>query len=134
MDEPETRRHVHGHVLVAFLESVVLFDVVQVISPDNHGPVHFHLGDDTGENATTDGDLADKGALFVNVVSLASLSGNFEAKSWADTKSGICLFKATFFVMKNGRLLLKSSLSLIRHGLKIVDVHCTKTKREKEVI
>jgi hypothetical protein len=29
---------VHGHVLVAFLESVVLFDVVQVISPDNHGP------------------------------------------------------------------------------------------------
>ena len=40
------------------------------------------------------------------------LSGNFEAKSWADTKSGICLFKATFFVMKNGRLLLKSSLSL----------------------
>ena len=36
-------------------------------------PVHFHLGDDTGENATTDGDLADKGALFVNVVSLASL-------------------------------------------------------------
>ena len=28
----------HGHVLVAFLESVVLFDVVQVISPDNHGP------------------------------------------------------------------------------------------------
>jgi hypothetical protein len=39
----------------------------------NHLPVHFHLGDDTGENATTDGDLADKGALFVNVVSLASL-------------------------------------------------------------
>ena len=36
-------------------------------------PVHFHLGDDTGENATTDGDLADEGALFVNVVSLASL-------------------------------------------------------------
>ena len=28
----------YGHVLVAFLESVVLFDVVQVISPDNHGP------------------------------------------------------------------------------------------------
>ena len=28
----------HGHVLVAFLESVVLFDVVQVISPDDHGP------------------------------------------------------------------------------------------------
>ena len=38
LNVPETRRHVHGHVLVAFLESVVLFDVVQVISPDNHGP------------------------------------------------------------------------------------------------
>ena len=35
---PETRTLVHEHVLVAFLESVVLFDVVQVISPDNHGP------------------------------------------------------------------------------------------------
>ena len=30
------RRYVHGHVLVVFLESVVLFDVVQVISSDNH--------------------------------------------------------------------------------------------------
>jgi hypothetical protein len=90
----ETRRL----VFVVFLELVVLFDVVQVISPDNHGPFHFYLCDDTGENATTDGDHANKGALFVNVFSLSSLSGSFEAKNWADTKSGICFFKATFLL------------------------------------
>ena len=34
LNVPETRRYVHGHVLVVFLESVVLFDVVQLISSD----------------------------------------------------------------------------------------------------
>ena len=65
---------------MAFLESVVLFDVVQVISPDNHESrsVHFHLGDDISENATTDGNFADKGSLFVNkIAKFQNLSVNF---------------------------------------------------------
>ena len=69
------------------------------------------------------------------------LSGNFEAESWADTKSGICLFKATFFVMKNGRLLLKSSLSLskaMRDGAsrwgKLGEERMKKKKRKKQTI
>ena len=53
---------------------VVLLDVVQVITPDDDGPVHLHLGDDSGQDTSTDGDLAGEGALLVNVVTLTSLS------------------------------------------------------------
>ena len=51
---PKARRHMHGHVLVAFLETVVLLDVMQVVPPDDNGLVHLHLGDDAGQNAATD--------------------------------------------------------------------------------
>lgn len=70
---PKARRHVDRHVLVALFETVVLLDVMQVVSSDDNGPVHLHLGDDTGQNATTDGDLAGEGTLLVDVVTLASL-------------------------------------------------------------
>ena len=61
------------HVLVAFLESVVLLNVMQVVPADDHGLVHLHLGDDSGQDAATDRNLASEGALLVNVVTLASL-------------------------------------------------------------
>lgn len=34
----------HGHVLVALLEAVVLADVVQVVAADDDGALHLHLG------------------------------------------------------------------------------------------
>ena len=33
----------HGHVLVALLETVVLSDVVEVVSADDDGPLHLHF-------------------------------------------------------------------------------------------
>ena len=63
----------HGHVLVPLLEPVVLLDVVKVIAPDDHGLVHLHLGDDSGQDAATDRHLADEGALLVDVVALPGL-------------------------------------------------------------
>ena len=63
----------NGDVLVSLFESVVLLDVVQVVSADDHRPVHLHLCDDTGQNAATDRYLSGEGALFVHLVTLASL-------------------------------------------------------------
>ena len=63
----------HGHVLVPLLEPVVLLDVVKVIAPDDHGLVHLHLGDDSGQDAAADRHLADEGALLVDVVALPGL-------------------------------------------------------------
>lgn len=62
------------HVLVALFESVVLLDVVQVVSSDDNSPVHLHLGDDTGQNAATDGHVASEGTFLVNVGTFASLN------------------------------------------------------------
>lgn len=63
----------HGNILVALLEPVVLLDVMQVVPPDDDSPVHLHLGDDTRKDTTTDRHLAGEGTLLVNVVALASL-------------------------------------------------------------
>lgn len=41
---PEAGGEVHGHVLVALLKAVVLSDVVEVVSADDDGPLHLHLG------------------------------------------------------------------------------------------
>ena len=79
----------HRHVLVPLLEPVVLLDVVEVIAPDDHGPVHLHLGDDPGEDSATDGDLADEGALLVDVVALLCLK-YFKSYSACHCTGGTC--------------------------------------------
>lgn len=63
----------HRHVLVPLLEPVVFFDVMEIISPDDDGAIHLHLGDDAGQDATSDRHFAGEGALLVDVVSLTGL-------------------------------------------------------------
>lgn len=41
---PEAGGKMDRHVLVPLLEPVVLADVMQVVSPDDDGPLHLHLG------------------------------------------------------------------------------------------
>ena len=64
----------NGDVLVSLLETVVFLDVMQVISADNHCPVHLHLGDNSSQDAASDRDLTGEGALLVDVVTFAGLS------------------------------------------------------------
>ncbi len=63
-----------AHVLVPLLEPVVLLDVVQVVPPDDTGPVHLQLGDDSGQDAATDVHVAGEWTLLVDVLTLASLN------------------------------------------------------------
>lgn len=52
---PEAWTKVHRHVSMPLLESLVLFNVVQVVASDHNCSLHFHFLDNTCQNASTDG-------------------------------------------------------------------------------
>ncbi len=53
----EARGHVGSKVLVPLLITIVLLDVVQVVTAKDHGALHLVRHDDTTKNAASDGDL-----------------------------------------------------------------------------
>ena len=54
-------------------ESIILFDVVKVITTNHYCAIHLHFGNDTGEDATTNGAFSSEWALFVYIMAFASL-------------------------------------------------------------
>ena len=58
---------------MSLLKSVVLLDVMQVVSPAHNGPLHLHPGDDAGQDTSTDVNIAGEGTLLVNVGAGSSL-------------------------------------------------------------
>ena len=77
-----------GIIVFKFLP-VVLLDVVQVITPDDDGPVHLHLGDDSGQDTSTDGDFAGEGTLLVDIVSGLGLVGDLETQAGVAEEPGL---------------------------------------------
>lgn len=71
----------HGHVLVALLKAVVLSDVVEVVSADDDGPLHLHLGHHARQDPPSDGDVTSKRAFLVNVGALDGLLRCLEAQA-----------------------------------------------------
>lgn len=77
----EARRAVDRHILVLLAETSVLGEVLQVIPSHNKGSLHL-VGDNHGlQNSTSDGNIASKRALLVDVSSLDSTLGSLEAKA-----------------------------------------------------
>lgn len=66
---------------MSLLVSVVLGNVVKIVSSENNGSVHLGGDDSTSEDSTSDGDKANKGALLVNVVTLDSFLGGLETET-----------------------------------------------------
>lgn len=64
---------------MSLLESVVFLDVVQVISSQDYGSVHFVGKDDTLEDSTSDRHVGGEWALLVNVSSFDGGSWSLEA-------------------------------------------------------
>jgi len=56
--------------VMALLEPVILLDVMQVITTDDDGPLHFSRDDNTLEDSAADGHIAREGALLVDVLTL----------------------------------------------------------------
>ena len=70
---PEAGRQVNREILVSLLKPVVLLDMMQVISPDHNGAVHFHTFDNASQNTSTDVNSSSERTLLVNVSSLICL-------------------------------------------------------------
>ena len=54
-------------VPVPFLKSVVLLDVVKIVSSDNNCTLHFHTLDNPRQNTTADTHISSEGTLLVNI-------------------------------------------------------------------
>lgn len=77
----EAGRAVSSDVGVSLLETLVLADVVEVVTADNDGTFHAGGLNNATEDTTADGDVASEGALLVNVVALNGVLGGLEAKT-----------------------------------------------------
>ena len=77
----EGRGEMGGEIVMSLFESVVLFDVVEVISSDGDGPVHLVRENDTLEDSASDGHGRGEGALLVNVLALNGGLGSLEPEA-----------------------------------------------------
>jgi hypothetical protein len=77
----ESRGQVSGDVSVTLFKSVVLGQIVEVVTTNNNSSLHLVGDDNTTENTTTDGDVASERALLVNVVTSDSGGRGLEAQT-----------------------------------------------------
>lgn len=96
---------------VPLFETTVFDDVMQVVPSDNNGPLHLSRLDQTFQDTTTNGNITDKGALLVDVVSFDSGVRCLNAKTHATNEThGLLLGAANHTLSCNeyGILLLVS--------------------------
>ena len=70
-----------GDVSVSFLISVVLGDIVQVVSSDNNSPLHLGRDDDSFKNLTSNTHSTSKRAFLIDVVRFDGFLGSLEVKT-----------------------------------------------------
>ena len=117
-DSLESRGQVGGDVLVPLLVTVVLGDVVQVITTNDNGPGHLGGDNHTPHDATTDGNITNPGALLVNVGALDGFPGGLESQTnilvvASGTATGLLGDTGSALTNEDGGLLLESVLSLL---------------------
>ena len=66
---------------VPLLETLVLSNPVEVISPDDDGPLHLGRNDNTPHEAAPDGDVASEWALAVDVFALFGSLWSLDAQT-----------------------------------------------------
>jgi hypothetical protein len=113
----ESRRDVSRDVLVTLLVSLVLWDVVEVVTTNDEGSVHLCGDDNTAEDTATDRYETGEWALLVDVVSFNGVLWRLEAQTnilvpSSSTLSNSSLCGAGLLGGENVRLLLESALRL----------------------
>lgn len=68
-------------VSVSLLVSLILSNIVEIISSDDDSSVHLGADAHSLENTTSDGDVSSEGAFLVDVGSLDGVSRGVEAQS-----------------------------------------------------
>lgn len=98
-------------VLVTLFVTVVLGNVVKVITTDNEGTLHLGGGDDTGKDTTLDVDFTDEGTLLVNVGTSLGFLGGLETITDFLEPTLVTLL-GVLGVLENTSLLLEGLLGL----------------------
>ena len=81
MNSLEGRGAVSRDVGVSLLISAILLDIVEIISSDDDGSVHFGADAHSLQDTSSDGDIAGEGTLLVNVGGLDGVGGGVEAQT-----------------------------------------------------
>lgn len=110
-----------SQVTVSLLITVVLLDVVQVITTDDDGALHLSGDDSSGEDTAADADITSEGALLINVGSSDGLSGGLETQTdILEPASTLALGDDTLVVLEDSLLLLERTMSLQRGKMRVV--------------
>lgn len=102
----------HSGVLVTLLETIVLLDVVQVVTTNDDSSGHLSGGYHASEDSSTDGNITGEGALLIDVSSGDGFLRGSEAKTDVLPPALRLLGSDT---NRGGILLLECSLSLVSH-------------------
>ena len=128
------RRTVSGNVLVAFLETTVLFDVMQVVSSDHNRALHLCRDDEAFQDSSSNRDVACERALSVHIVSFNRGNWGLDAKSNVfDKAHGLLALRSNgaFASNKDSILLLVRLFGLValdvffgdaRHGVVVISL------------
>jgi len=112
----EARRAVDRNVTMTLLITVVLPNVVKIVTSNNNGALHLGAANHCTENVAANAHIARERALLVHVVALNGFTRNLEAQAGIapETKlaCGNLLAEHTCAPSKNGFLLLKRTLGL----------------------
>merc|ERR1719322_459984 len=57
----EARRKMNSHILVTLLITIILSNVVKIVTTNGNSILHLHFGDDSSDNATTNWTFPVKG-------------------------------------------------------------------------
>lgn len=66
---------------MSLFESSVLSDVLEIISADDDGSLHFGGDDHTLKNTTTDGNVSGERALLIDIMTLRGSLGGLETQT-----------------------------------------------------
>ena len=109
----------HGYILMTLLEAVVLFDEMQVVSPDDQRALHLGRDGHPLYDLAADADGSCEGALLVNVLPFLRLLWSLEAEPHVlpvPLQRSTALFSKSFLCTdEDGILFLEGFLGLV-HG------------------
>ena len=64
-----------GQILMSLLKSIVLLDIMKIITADHDCSLHFHLLNNSCQDTSSDTDIASERTFLVNVMSINCLHG-----------------------------------------------------------
>lgn len=102
-----------SQVTVSLLITIVLLNVVQIVTTDDNSAFHLVRNDNSSEDATTNRNAPSEGALLINVSTSNGLLRSLETKTNILVPTGtLTLGDDALVVLEDGLLLLERTVGL----------------------